>query len=199
MRVFLIGYPGDMGGANTEAWHTIKLWRRFGMEVHLVPTWHADANWRTRLDSLGCVTHEASIDTLHTVPGLAGAVAVGFCNDQFIVAAPRLRTLGCSLVWLNCMTFLFDHEHRLFAEHGPVDAMVYQSQFQRDQIEPHLKQYGYDPASGHLIRGAFDLAEWAFNPRPHAKGETFVVGRAARPDQDKWSSNTWPIYQRIRR
>ena len=29
MRVFLIGYPGEMGGANTEAWHTIKLWRRF--------------------------------------------------------------------------------------------------------------------------------------------------------------------------
>ena len=44
---------------------------------------------------------------------------------------------------------------------------------------------------------AFDLDGWNFTPRPHARGETFVVGRAARPDKDKWSSNTWPIYQRI--
>ena len=36
--VFLIGYPGEMGGANTEAWHTVKLWRRYGVEVHLIPT-----------------------------------------------------------------------------------------------------------------------------------------------------------------
>ena len=29
MRIFLMGYPGDLGGACTEAWHTVKLWRRF--------------------------------------------------------------------------------------------------------------------------------------------------------------------------
>jgi hypothetical protein len=38
MRVFLAGYPGEMGGANTEAWHTVKLRRRVGLDVHLVPT-----------------------------------------------------------------------------------------------------------------------------------------------------------------
>jgi len=95
------------------------------------------------------------------------------------------------------MTFLFDHEKRFFAEHGPADAMVYQSEFQRREIEPQLAPFGYQPATGHLIRGAFDLDEWEFRPRPHAKGDVFVVGRVARPDQDKWSSNTWPIYGRI--
>jgi len=197
MRVFLIGYPGEMGGANTEAWHTIKIWRRFGLDVHLIPTWQADPRWRARLDELGCVTHEVKPDEIERVRELPGCPTVGFCNDQFISVCPRLRALGCPLVWLNCMTFLFDHEKHLFAENGPMDGMVYQSQFQRDQIEPQLAQYGYNPASGHLIRGAFDLNEWEFNPRPHARNEPFVVGRAARPDQDKWSSNTWPIYQRI--
>ncbi len=34
--------------------------------------------------------------------------------------------------------------------------------------------------------------------RPHHFFERpFVVGRVARPDADKWSSNTWPIYGRI--
>jgi glycosyltransferase involved in cell wall biosynthesis len=48
-----------------------------------------------------------------------------------------------------------------------------------------------------LIHGAFDLTEFEFSPRPHNRGEVFVVGRMARPDTDKWSSNTWPIYSAI--
>ena len=36
-KVYVLGYPGDVGGANTECWHTIKLWRRFGVDVHLIP------------------------------------------------------------------------------------------------------------------------------------------------------------------
>ena len=39
--------------------------------------------------------------------------------------------------------------------------------------------------------------EFKFAPRPHAPGEVFVVGRMARPDMDKWSSNTWSIYSAI--
>jgi len=197
MKVFLVGYPGEMGGANTEAWHTIKLWRRFGVDVHLIPTWGRDERWQTRLDALGCTTHLVTAGELESVPGLAGTPVVGMCNSEFMLQAPRLRALGCPIIWVNCMTFLFDHEKRFFAEHGPADAMVFQSQFQRSQLEPQLSPYNYAPATGHLIRGAFDLDEWEFRPRPHAKGEVFVVGRVARPDQDKWSSNTWPIYGRI--
>lgn len=70
---------------------------------------------------------------------------------------------------------------------------MFQSEFQRGLLEPELSDFGYEPHKGHLIRGAFDLDDWEFSPRPHAHGEAFVVGRAARPDQDKWSSNTWPI------
>lgn len=197
MKVFVIGYPGEMGGANTEAWHTVKLWRRFGADVHLIPTWGADERWRRRLDALGCPTHAIRPEELESVPGLAGTPVVSFCNAEFIAHAHRFRRLGCPIVWANCMTFLFDHEKRFFAEHGPADAMVYQSDFQRSQIEPQLVPLGYQPGSGHLIRGAFDVEAWQFRQRPHAKGEVFVVGRVARPDQDKWSSNTWPIYNRI--
>ncbi|QDT14242.1 glycosyltransferase [Alienimonas californiensis] len=198
MRVFLIGYPGEMGGANTEAWHTIQLWKHAGLDVHLVPTWGCEPRWRDRLDALGFTTHSAAPEDLEAVPGLAGAPAVGFCNDQFLAHAHRLRALGCPIVWVNCMTFLFEHERRFFQEHGPADAMVYQSEFQRGQLEPQLAPPdGAPPGNGHLIHGAFDVGEWEFQPRPHAAGEAFCVGRLARPDIDKWSSNTWTIYGRI--
>lgn len=197
MRVYLIGYPGDMGGANTEAWHTIKLWRRAGLDIHLVPTWGGDDHWQAKLDALGCTTHRTRPEDLERVPGLAGSPVVGFCNSEFLLHAGRLRKIGCPIVWVNCMTFLFDSEKRFYSEHGPADAMVFQSEFQRSQLEPHLARYGYDPASGYLIRGAFDLTEWEFRPRHHNDGGPFVVGRMARPDTDKWSSNTWSIYSRI--
>jgi hypothetical protein len=197
MRVFLIGYPGEMGGANTEAWHTIKLWRSQGVEVHLIPTWGGDVAWRKRLDTLGCITHSVAPAELESIDALPGSPVVGMCNHQFTAHAHRFRALGCPLVWVNCMTFLFDHEKNCFAEHGLPDALVFQSDFQRQEIEPQLTEYGYEPATGHLIRGAFDLDEWELRSRPHGKDETFVVGRVARPDLDKWSSNTWPIYNRI--
>ncbi len=197
MQVFLMGYPSDLGGACTEAWHTVKIWRRFGVEVHLIPTWGADEKWKSRLDELGCVTHAATAQTLEKVQGLAGGTVVSFCNSAFLANAKRLRELGCRMVWVNCMTWLFNAERDFYRQSGPFDAFVFQSEFQRGQLEPQLAEFGYKPVQGHLIRGAFDVDEWPFHPRSHALGEAFVVGRAARPDQDKWSSNTWPIYERI--
>ncbi|MBC7338225.1 MAG: glycosyltransferase family 4 protein, partial [Clostridia bacterium] len=61
-------------------------------------------------------------------------------------------------------------------------------------LEPELEKLGYRPEQGHLIRGAFDVSEFPFCPRQHRPNSEFVIGRLARPDLDKWSSNTWPIY-----
>ncbi len=197
MRLFLFGYPGELGGACTEVWHTLKLWRRNGVEVHLIPTWQAAPRWREQVERIACVTHDATPETLGEVPGLAGSVVVGFCNAAFLASAQKLRAMDCRLVWANCMTWLFDAEKRFYADHGPFDAYMFQSEFQRSELEPLLAEYGHEPSRGFLIRGAFDIDEWPFRPRPHGRGETFVVGRAARPDRDKWSSNTWPIYSKI--
>ena len=120
---------------------------------------------------------------------------VAFCNGEFLTHAHRFRALGCPLVWANCMTP--PDSRPGLTHHGPADAFVFQSEFQRKQLEPQLAPLGYDNATGHLIRGAFDLDEWEFRPRPHGKHEPFVVGRVARPDADKWSSNTWRIDDRI--
>jgi len=143
------------------------------------------------------VTHHVPAAELETVPRLAGSIVVAMCNGNLWGVCGRLRRIGCRVVWVNCMTFLFADERRATQEHGPADAYVFQSQFQRSMLEPELARIGYRPEQGHLIPGAFDVGEFPFNPRRHPPDSEFVVGRLARPDLDKWSSNTWPIYTSV--
>jgi hypothetical protein len=217
VKIFQLGYPGNMGGANTECWHTVRLWREAGWDVHMIPTWGADSHWEDRLTSIGVTTHHVAVENLETVPGLAGSIVVGMCNQHFCRTRPkptggdgsplesgvtwwnfaRLRGMECRLVWVPCMTFMFPHEMSAWRQFGLPDAFMFQSEFQRQRFALTLEKFGYRPEQGHLIRGAFYPDEFDFEPRRHEPGEPFVVGKLARPDLDKWSSNHWPIYARI--
>jgi hypothetical protein len=106
--IFVAGYPSDIGGANTELWHTVKLWRRFGLDVTLLPTWEAPLEWKHRLDAIGCRTVALSPPGtggafLDGVPGLAGSIVVSMCNTRFLAVAEQFRARGCRIVWLGCM------------------------------------------------------------------------------------------------
>ncbi len=196
-HVFVCGYPSDIGGANTELWHTVKLWRRFGLDVSLIPTWKADPAWRARLDGIGCRTIESNPDDLQSVPGLRGSVVVSLCNTKFLAAADRFRQLGCKIVWLGCMNWLFPEERLHYRKHGSFDCHVFQSRHQHDHLAPQLGRYGFGDSHGRIIRGAFDADEFPFRPLAHRSGEEFVVGRISRAAADKFSPNTWKIYARI--
>jgi len=204
MQIFQLGYPGGMGGANTECWHTVKLWREAGWDVTLIPTWGEDHAWRAKLESIGAETIQVERvkpqdpkaprrPRLHDVPGLPGSIVVGMCNRHVSGVIDELRAIGCKIVWVNCMTFIDEPEHRATVDNGPADAYIFQSEYQRSRLEPRLRRYGYRPDQGFLIRGAFDCAEWPFRPRSHKASGEFVVGRLSRPDADKWSSNHWAI------
>ncbi len=197
MTVFVIGYPGNVGGANTECWHTIKLWRLWGMDVTLVPTWKADDAWRARLDGIGCRTVVSNPDDLENVPGLRDAVVVSFCNSHFLRFAHRFRDLGCRIVWVGCMTWLFAEERKHYRRHGPFDRYVFQSSYQQDKLQPQLVKFGVAPEQCCRIRGAFDSETALFEPLWHCPKKSFVIGRISRAAEDKYSSNTWSIYGRI--
>lgn len=198
MHIFFLGYPGAMGGANTECWHTARVWRAHGVEVTFIPTWGRDAAWENKLAAIGCRTvHAGNADNLSSVPGFAGSVVVAMCNSHVMNCRGLLKDLGCRLVWVNCMTFLFDNEVNAFRRYGPADAFVFQSEFQRAELEKTLPAFGYKSAQGTMIRGAFSFDEFPFAPRPHAPGEEFMIGRLARPDLDKWSSRHWQMLDRV--
>jgi hypothetical protein len=217
--IFVGGYPGEVGGANTELWHTVKLWRRFGLEVTLIPAWgtvplfvaghhrqmvgHKNgtvpfgAPWRDPLEAIGCRTGPSNLDDLQSVPGLAGSVVVSIGNTRFVAAAARFRQLGCRVVWLGCMNWLLPEERLHYRRCGVFDRHVFQSRYERDELCPQLARYGYQSSQGRLIRGAFDVAEFPFRPRAHLPGEPFVVGRLSRAAPDKFSPRTWAIYGRV--
>jgi hypothetical protein len=108
-----------------------------------------------------------------------------------------LKELGCRMVWVNCMTFLFDQERFAAKTYGPPEAYVFQSEYQRGVLEPLLMPLGYNARLGHLIRGAFAFDEIPYAPRPHPPQQDFWIGRLARPDLDKWSSTHWKILGQV--
>jgi hypothetical protein len=199
MTVFIIGYPSEFGGADTELWHTVKIWRRNGVDVCLIPTWRADGRQRAKLEQTGASTWEvAGPDDFSSVPGLAGSIVVSFCNGEFLKIAASLHKLDCKLVWVNCMTWAFGPELSYYEQHGPFSAYVFQSVYQQSLLAPIYAKHGAAQSSFHLVRGAFDCGEFPFQPRSHRPDEPFVMGRIARDDPDKWSSNLWPIYSSVR-
>jgi len=195
--VFVFGYPADVGGANTELWHTLKLWRTIGLEVNCIPTWEPKPGWRERVEGIGCRTIEATAETVDRIPGLRGNTVVAFCNPRFLSVAHRVRKLGCPIVWAGCMAWLLAGERRHYRRHRTFDRYIFQSEYQRSKLEPGLQEFGYRPEQGRLIRGAFDLTEFPFRFRPHGAGEPFVVGRISRAAAEKFTGDSWNLYRQV--
>lgn len=199
MRLFYFGMPGGCGGANTEMWHTLRMFRERGVVVGVIPTWGEDREWESRLKKIGCSIYRAKRESLSDISELRGAVAMSMCNSNFFPCVPMLRDMGCKIVWSNAMTFSNPDEVICWETNGPADAYHFQSQYQRNELEKVLANVGYRPEMGHTIRGAFYEDEFPFAPRPYGgtAGPDFYIGRMARPDHDKWSSNLWSIYGRV--
>jgi hypothetical protein len=196
-HLFVVGYPDDVGGANTECWHTVRLWREYGIDVTLIPTWEPIDTWQARLEKIGCRTVQTSPRDLDNVSGLQGSVVVSFCNSHFLRRAERFRDLGCQVVWVGCMTWLFSEERRHYRRHGPFDHYVFQSEYQQSELQPQLAKSGVKPEQCHRIRGAFFWDEFPFRPLPHESRAPFVIGRLSRAATDKYSASTWSVYRRI--
>ncbi len=186
-----------MGGANTECWHTVRLWRRFGLEVTLLPTWRADEAWHARLDAIGCRTVQTAPEQLGDVPGLRGGVVVSFCNSHFLRQAARFQDLGCRIVWLGCMTWLLPGERKHYASHKPFDAYVFQSLYQQSELQRQLARFGVRAEQCHHVRGALAWEEFPFEPLVHRLGEPLVIGRISRAALDKYGRQTWSVYEHI--
>ncbi|GAG22747.1 unnamed protein product, partial [marine sediment metagenome] len=80
---------------------------------------------------------------------------------------------------------------------GPFDAYVCQSHYQRRLLWPRLHGAGVAEDRCPVIRGAFDLDEYLYLPRPHHNGDKFVIGRLSRCDARKYALNLWQIYGQI--
>ncbi len=189
IRVHLLGFPNDVGGASTECWHTLRLWRAHGADVTLTPTWSAEPRWIERVESIGCKVVTATVKSFAPQPG---AVVVSMCNSQFW---PVLKRLKHPSVWVPCMNWLGEKEKRRYAQGFFPSAIVCQSEYQRSQLARDLERYGVLDRVVQ-IRGAFDASEIPFRPKP-CEGE-FIVGRISRAAPEKFRPDLWRVLGQAR-
>jgi len=199
--VFLFGSPGDIGGAKTEIWHTLRLWREHGLEVSVVTDQAAPAVWVDRLRGIGCEIFPPPEDLsdLAHLTDLHGSIAVLFCSQHATKHyAADLRRFWCRLVVVDCMGEPLPLTRRDAKQNGPADAYVFQSRFQRTTHEEALRPYGYTPEHGHLIPGAFCCDDFPFRPEKRCgPNHAFRFGRISRPDRHKFSRHTWQIFDAV--
>jgi len=188
--IYVAGYPNRIGGAPSELWHTIKLWRRKQVPVTVFPTWKPDLEWKCRLEMIGCKT------TMISPGDLRGEIVVALCNPE-VTAHPEVFE-GAKIVWGPCCSYLSGYEADYYRKHPLMTKYLFQSHFQLNGLWPEYKKRGVRRSQCHLIRGAFDCSEFPYLPNPHRQGGKFVLGRLSRSHPWKFATDTWEIYTAIR-
>src|SRR5262245_10208105 len=99
-EIWVSGSPSFLGGADTELYHQIILWRKNGIDVNIVPTCEPDPRMAAAVRELKCQiwTYKKGI--------FKDKFAVSYCNGESLRslladAANKPRMF----VWFNCMTW----------------------------------------------------------------------------------------------
>lgn len=192
-ELWVAGYPSTVGGADTELDHNIDLWRRYGVEVHLVPLFGCDAKMQALCEARGCTTHQYHPAIFHD------KIVVSFCNGEFLKKLPEIVEQGkpATVIWFNCMTWPFEAELEAHSN-GWIDLFGFVSNYQKEWLFPKLE----------AIRPVHELAGYRpfFNPENpsqqlkfnyHAPAEWFGMGRVSRDDGAKFSSDMWRIFDKV--
>lgn len=193
VRIHVLGFPGEVGGASTELWHTLLMWRATGADVTVTPTWSTKGPWRNRVESIGCRVVEANSKSFAPVPGVP---IVTFCNSQLFAVIKRLDQSLYPCVWVPCMNYLTDREIRRYDQGHLPAAVVCQSDFQLATIGPDLRSHGMRRDQLYRIRGAFDVSAYPFRPKEPSR--EFIVGRISRADSKKFRPDLWQVLDRVR-
>jgi intein/homing endonuclease len=98
-EIWVGGFPSLLGGADTECLHNIDLWRKHGVDVHLVPMFMQDSSVAAYCKRIGCFIHD-----FH--PAIfRDKLVVSYCNGEFLNALPSIMEYGkpASVGWFNCV------------------------------------------------------------------------------------------------
>jgi glycosyltransferase involved in cell wall biosynthesis len=187
-EVWVAGFPSYYGGADTELDHNIDLWRRFGVDVHLVPMFGADPRMKKSVLERGCKIHEYRDNIF------AGRTVVSFCNGRFLEKLPLIMEHGrpAKLIWFNCMTWLFEKEKDAHRE-GWIDYFGFESEYQKKMLVPQLELIRPVRSFPHKPYFNADRIEWKYREWDGC----YKIGRISRDDMHKFAADTWRIFDRV--
>ena len=190
---YIVGFPSLYGGAGAELYHQIKVWSRMGMDIHLIPTQDNSRSTGLYPEMIerGVTVHDGY--DWASIPD--GAPVISFCNEAFLTALPEIRRRTRRTVFVNCMTWLFGKEKEAM-QRGDIALFLYQNDRVRQNVMPRLRALNDDPAIRFMtFKPYFDTADFPFmEERP---ADWFGAGHISRQDEDKFSKDTWHIYEHV--
>ena len=202
-EIWIAGAPSFVGGADTELYHQIILWRKNNIDVHIVPN-KPDSILPSMVDlshNIGCIIETYSPELF------ADKVVVSYCNGPALERLPEIiKFKPRAFIWFNCMTWTFDPEITAI-KNGWITHLGFVSKYQRDYlVNEYSKQLPDMCVDGSVefgIKGFPKLLSYSpyldiskfevFNKT----NEYFGIGRVSRADPGKYSSDCWRIFDRV--
>jgi glycosyltransferase involved in cell wall biosynthesis len=193
VKVYVHGFPGLYGGAQTELHHQIPIWQRLGFEVHLIPSMPGFEKdpLLPELVRSGIIVHAQ--DQFEVIE--KNAPVFGFCSRNFLRCLDLIRHHSTNTVFVNCMTWLFEEEKRRQAE-GKIKTFLYQNEDVRRIHAPQLRTINRSAGSKFFtFVPYFDTSKFPYIEK--RASEFFGIGRISRQDQDKFAPWTVAVYENI--
>lgn len=189
--LYIVGFPSLYGGAGAELYHQVRAWETLGVVLHFIPTQKnvRKAALYGEMTERGHMIHDAY--DWSVIP--EGAPVISFCNEDFLTALPEIRRRTRRTVFVNCMTWLFGKEKEAMSR-GDIALFLYQNDKVRQSMAPRLRAINDDPAISFItFRPYFDSS--AFPYVADRASDWFGAGHISRQDEDKFSKDTWRIYE----
>jgi len=190
-KVYVYGFPGLYGGAGTELHHQIIVWRKMGMDVHIIPT---NAGYKNEplygeMIQIGVTIHEHNkFEEMER-----GCPVLGFCNSEFLDNLPQIYHHSRNPVFVGCMTWVFDRQ-RFWATEGILTKFLYQNNEVLVKHAPELQALNPDVKMMNLeFNPYFEPSKFPFVTDREEK--TFGIGHISRQDADKFSKDTLHIWE----
>ncbi len=181
--LYVFGWPGFLGGADTKLAHLLRLLHRH-YRITVIPNDAerlAEEIWTRFLDRLGI-----AYSTLRALPRKLEGFGLALCNERFFTdgIAKRVRARGLQIVWSSEMMWHHRGEAEA-AKAGLIDQVLYVSEFQRRALSR-----AYHRIPGLITGNYIDPKLFPFKERRHS---TFAIGRLSRPDPAKYPED-FPVF-----
>ncbi len=182
-RLYIFGWPGFLGGADTKLAHLLLLLHEHA-DITVIPNENRHLHgkvWTRYLDGL-----KIKYSMLDKLPGKLDGFGLSLCNDCFFThrIAHRAKDRGLKVIWSGEMMWHFKGELEAIKA-GVVDKVLYASEFQKSVLAP---AYGQLPG---IVTGNYiDSSLFPFKER---RNPTFTIGRLSRAAPEKYPED-FPVF-----
>lgn len=185
-KLGVIGFPGNYGGASVELDCQLTIWKKMGIELHIIPTYDVSNE-----PLLIKTKNRATIHNVKEYSALKDMPVISFCNDEFLSDIAIIKEHASKTIWVNCMTWLFGPEKEAHKK-GLIDLFLYQNPRSQKKVNDELKALN-DNYNWKVFTSWFDNSKFPYHKERTA--DKFRFGRISREDGDKYTSDCLWIYE----